>query len=94
MSRLEPLDRAQIRAWIEEATGAALPVHDPLPDSLVACAQAVGLSAPELRLFVFDEPERFEAGSWYRGGCSTLTAQLTNWRAKRASYADEEEAHA
>jgi len=47
-------DRAQIRGWIEEATGAGLSVDDPLPDTLAAVAESVRIAPGELRLWIFD----------------------------------------
>jgi predicted Zn-dependent protease len=47
-------DREQIRAWIEESTGAGLSVDDALPDTLAATAEALGLEPAELKLWIFD----------------------------------------
>lgn len=60
--------REQIRAWIEEATGEGLSVDDPLPDTLAATAEALGMHPAELRLWVYDQPKP----AW------TSTA-LANW---------------
>ena len=53
-------DRAAVLAAIEEATGEDLAVSDPLPDSLIAQAQALGLAPVELRLWIYDDPHREE----------------------------------
>jgi hypothetical protein len=50
--------RADVLAALEEASGSALDPNDPLPDSLIANAEALGLLPAELRLFIFDEPKR------------------------------------
>ena len=50
--------REDVLGAIEEATGAALSANDPLPDSLIANAQALGLTAGALRLYIYDEPAR------------------------------------
>jgi len=47
-------NRAQIRGWIEEATGAGLSVGDALPDTLAAVAESLGLGPDELRLWIFE----------------------------------------
>jgi hypothetical protein len=61
---LEPLawkqfDREQIRRWIEEASGEGLSVGDPLPDSLAATAENLGMLPVELRMWVYEQP-RYE----------------------------------
>jgi hypothetical protein len=63
--------REEVLAALEEASGAALDPNDPLPDSLIANAEALGLLPAELRLFIFDEPRRAdwdmnELGKWAR----------------------------
>lgn len=50
--------REDVTGAIEEATGAALSANDPLPDSLIANAQTLGLSPGALRLYIYDEPAR------------------------------------
>lgn len=50
--------RENVTGAIEEATGVALSANDPLPDSLIANAQALGLSPDALRLYIYDEPAR------------------------------------
>lgn len=50
--------REDVTGALEEATGVALSANDPLPDSLIANAQALGLSPGALRLYIFDEPAR------------------------------------
>lgn len=51
-------DRISVLAAIEYATGGALAVNDPLPDTLIANAQALGLMPAELRLWIYDDPKR------------------------------------
>lgn len=51
-------NREDVVGALEEATGAALSANDPLPDSLIANAQTLGLSPGALRLFIYDEPAR------------------------------------
>ena len=50
--------REDVTGAIEEATEAALSANDPLPDSLIANAQTLGLSPGALRLYIYDEPAR------------------------------------
>ena len=50
--------REDVIGALEEATGAALRANDPLPDSLIANAQLLGLSPGALRLYIYDEPAR------------------------------------
>jgi hypothetical protein len=50
--------REDVTGALEEATGAALSANDPLPDSLIANAQTLGLGPGALRLFIYDEPAR------------------------------------
>jgi hypothetical protein len=47
-------DRAWVRGAIEEASGQALSVDDPLPDSLIATAEALGMIPAELRVWIAD----------------------------------------
>ena len=49
-------DREQIRSWIEEASGEGLSVGDPLPDSLAATAETLGMLPVELRMWVYEQP--------------------------------------
>ena len=65
-------DRAAVLASIEDATGTALSANDPLPDSLIANAQALGLIPAELRMWIHDEPHR---GDWSLGA-------LREWAAR------------
>ncbi len=51
-------DRGAVLASIEDATGTSLSANDPLPDSLIANAQALGLIPAELRMWIHDEPTR------------------------------------
>jgi hypothetical protein len=53
-------DRIDVLAAIEYAAGAALDPNDPLPDTLIANAQALGLMPAELRLWIYDDPHRRE----------------------------------
>jgi hypothetical protein len=50
--------RESVTGELEEATGVALSAIDPLPDSLIANAQTLGLSPGALRLYIYDEPAR------------------------------------
>lgn len=61
--------RAQVLGAIEEAAGLALSPSDPLPDTLIATAQALGLSPADLQIWIYDEPRR---------QCWTIDA-LTRW---------------
>lgn len=51
-------DRVDVLAALEDAAGEALAANDPLPDTLVATAQALGLTPAELRLWIYEEPAR------------------------------------
>jgi hypothetical protein len=51
-------DRQATLAAIEEAAGVALSPCDPLPDTLIASAQALGLQPVDLRMCIFDDPHR------------------------------------
>ena len=77
-------DRESVRCDIEEATGHGLSVDDPLPDTLIATAQAIGLQPAELRIWVHGEPKT--AGEW-------TAAELTRWARRNgiAATAAEEE---
>jgi hypothetical protein len=50
-------DREAVRCDIEEATRRGLSVDDPLPDTLIATAQQLGLQPAELRIWVHGEPK-------------------------------------
>jgi hypothetical protein len=69
--------RQTVRSEIEEATGQPLSMSDPLPDSLIAAAEASGLSPAELRLWIYQPKAHWSA------------AALTSWaNAQRlSSYA-------
>jgi hypothetical protein len=58
-------NRQAILAAIEEAAGTPLASSDTLPDTLIATAQALGLTPVDLRLWIYDEPKRadWSAGS-------------------------------
>jgi hypothetical protein len=49
-------DRATFHAQLEEATGEALRVDDPLADSLIAQAQAIGMQPIDLSVWIYDSP--------------------------------------
>lgn len=49
-------DREQIRCWLEDATGVGLSVEDPLPDTLAATAEGLGMKPAALLLWVHDQP--------------------------------------
>jgi len=51
-------DRAAIRGAIEERTGRALPVDDPLPEDLIAEGQAAGASPIVLQIWIAAGDER------------------------------------
>jgi hypothetical protein len=50
--------RFDVLAALEDATGEPLSANDPLPDTLIANAQALGLVPSELRIWIYDEPKR------------------------------------
>lgn len=50
--------RGQILGALEEAIGRALPAQDPLPDTLIAKAQALGMLPHELRSWIYDSSAR------------------------------------
>ena len=66
--------REDVTGAIEEATGAALSANDPLPDSLIANAQTLGLSPGALRLYIYDEPARDD---W---SLNTMAAWVAKYR--------------
>jgi hypothetical protein len=47
-------DRETVRGDIEEAAKHGLSVDDPLPETLIAAAQAIGLQPAELRIWIHD----------------------------------------
>lgn len=49
-----PLTRAMIHGAIEEATHGSLHVGDPLADTLIAQAQALGIPPIHLRAWIYD----------------------------------------
>lgn len=53
-------DRLAILACIEDVSGQPMDPNDPLPDTLVANAEALGLLPVHLRMWIFDEPRRTE----------------------------------
>lgn len=57
MKWLASYDREAVRGSIEEATGEGLSVEDPLPDTLIAAAQSLGLTALDLRMWIHDRPK-------------------------------------
>jgi hypothetical protein len=64
-------NRENVRREIEEATGAGLSVDDPLPDTLCAVGQALGMKPAELRIWINDgHPKRPD--EWN-------AANLTRW---------------
>ena len=72
-------NRAAVLAAIEDAAGAALAVNDPLPDTLIAAAQAFGLAPVELHMWIFDRPKQ----DW-------SVAELRAW-ARRYGFARAEQ---
>lgn len=75
-------DREQVRAWIEDATGVGLSVGDALPDTLIATAEALGLTPRELRLWIFDHSRVTPTGEAATAEVSTATwtgAALAKW---------------
>jgi hypothetical protein len=62
----DPL-RGAVRAAIEEASGESLPVNDPLPDDLIAAAQAEGISLSTLQLWIYTvKPDGWSAPAFVR----------------------------
>ena len=51
-------DRLRVLAMIEDVSGDALDTNDPLPDTLIATAQALGLLPVHLRMWIYDVPAR------------------------------------
>ncbi len=51
-------DRESVLGAIEDASGRALDHNDPLPDTLIANAEALGLLPMHLRMWIYDEPKR------------------------------------
>ena len=49
-------NRGDVLGAIEEASGVVLSANDPLPDTLIAVAQAEDLSPIDLRLWIYDSP--------------------------------------
>lgn len=68
----DALPREELRGLIEAAIGTQLALADPLPDRLIADAQALGLHPFELRFFATDVPLRTTAELW-------STAALATW---------------
>jgi hypothetical protein len=52
----QQFERSAVLGAIEEASGVPLSADDPLPDSLIARAQALGLDPVALRIWIYDEP--------------------------------------
>lgn len=50
-------DRDRVRGWLEDAFEQTLGLADSSPDTLVAQAQAIGLTPQQLRLWIFDQPK-------------------------------------
>lgn len=50
--------RRDTLAAIEEAAAQTLDVNDPLPDTLIAVSQSLGLQPVELRMWIYDDPKR------------------------------------
>ena len=57
----EPFDREQIRGWLEEATHEGVSVEDSFPDTLLATAEALGMSPIELKIWCYDTPKTWTA---------------------------------
>lgn len=66
------VSREEVRGLIEAAIGQALALSDPLPDTLIADAQALGMFPFELRFFAKDLPARTNVEHW-------STETLTKW---------------
>lgn len=49
-------DRGAVLGALTEASGVSLHVDDTLPDTLIARAQALGLTPLELKLWIYDRP--------------------------------------
>jgi FMN phosphatase YigB (HAD superfamily) len=56
-------DRAQVLAQIEEATGTALHVDDPQPDTYIATAQELGMQPCDLTLWIYESGKEWNAES-------------------------------
>ena len=54
MTLLHDATRAMILGALEEASGSAMPANDPMPDTLIARAQALGLGPLDLRLWIYE----------------------------------------
>jgi hypothetical protein len=50
-------DRCSVIGAIEEAAHISLSVDDPLPDTLIARAQELGLKPIDLKLWIYDDPK-------------------------------------
>jgi hypothetical protein len=50
-------DRGSVLGAIYDASGVALSAIDPLPDTLIAVAEAEGLTPIDLRLWIYDLPQ-------------------------------------
>jgi hypothetical protein len=60
------LTRATVRAWLEEASGQAIPVEDPTPDELIAAAEALCASLESVKLWMHDTPAHWTAADFAR----------------------------
>jgi hypothetical protein len=50
----EAFDRDNVRAWLEDALHVSIGYNDSSADTLVAQAEALGLTPDQLRTFVYD----------------------------------------
>jgi hypothetical protein len=48
-------DRGHVHGSIAEATGCVLPADDPLPDLLINRAEELGITAGDLRCWIYEE---------------------------------------
>ena len=49
-------DRGHVLGALEEATRQSIHADDPLPDTLIAKSQELGLLPAELKLWIYDSP--------------------------------------
>lgn len=56
-------DRASVLGAIEEASGVALSFDESLPDTLIAQAQALGLSPTDLKQWIYEGDHEWTTGA-------------------------------
>jgi hypothetical protein len=50
-------NRERVRGWIEDSLNVSLGLNDSSPDTLIAQAQALGLTPEQLRLWTYEQPK-------------------------------------